>query len=288
MRRSSAHAPGRRLCRHGAAQLPAGHLAEAGLAASGRRPATPNWPPSPARPEGGALPPAACRRLGGAPGRRHGRIARPHGAPRWTASGPTRPRCSAPTRSTPRPRPAAWARPAPTCVRTGGRRAPRAGRSHAGSACRHALRQHRQRRACTASTWASCWPRCSRCSAYPGGAGDAATADTRSRADRAWAVLHQVPDPEVPVLSVCDLGIVREVQATTGRDRGGADAHLQRLPGHRGHRAERARRTGGRRLRPGDASARAARRPGPPTGSAPTAAASCASTASPRRRATRR
>jgi ring-1,2-phenylacetyl-CoA epoxidase subunit PaaD len=31
--------------------------------------------------------------------------------------------------------------------------------------------------------------------------------------DRAWAVLQQVPDPEVPVLSVCDLGIVREVNA---------------------------------------------------------------------------
>lgn len=28
---------------------------------------------------------------------------------------------------------------------------------------------------------------------------------------RAWHVLQQVPDPEVPVLSVCDLGIVREV-----------------------------------------------------------------------------
>ena len=27
----------------------------------------------------------------------------------------------------------------------------------------------------------------------------------------AWAVLQQVPDPEVPVLSVCDLGLVREV-----------------------------------------------------------------------------
>ena len=32
-----------------------------------------------------------------------------------------------------------------------------------------------------------------------------------SETERAWAVLHQVPDPEVPVLSVCDLGIVREV-----------------------------------------------------------------------------
>ena len=29
---------------------------------------------------------------------------------------------------------------------------------------------------------------------------------------QAWAVLATVPDPEVPVLSLCDLGIVREVQ----------------------------------------------------------------------------
>ena len=29
---------------------------------------------------------------------------------------------------------------------------------------------------------------------------------------RAWAVLHQVLDPEVPALSVCDLGIVRELR----------------------------------------------------------------------------
>ena len=34
---------------------------------------------------------------------------------------------------------------------------------------------------------------------------------------QAWATLAQVPDPEVPVLSVVDLGIVREVEvgATT-------------------------------------------------------------------------
>ena len=31
---------------------------------------------------------------------------------------------------------------------------------------------------------------------------------------RAWAVLQQVLDPEVPALSVCDLGIVREVRYT--------------------------------------------------------------------------
>ncbi len=32
-----------------------------------------------------------------------------------------------------------------------------------------------------------------------------------SRVDRAWAVLAGVLDPEVPVISVCDLGIVRDV-----------------------------------------------------------------------------
>ncbi len=30
----------------------------------------------------------------------------------------------------------------------------------------------------------------------------------------AWAVLHGVLDPEVPALSICDLGIVREVRAS--------------------------------------------------------------------------
>jgi ring-1,2-phenylacetyl-CoA epoxidase subunit PaaD len=32
-----------------------------------------------------------------------------------------------------------------------------------------------------------------------------------SRTERAWATLDEVPDPEVPALSVCDLGIVRDV-----------------------------------------------------------------------------
>ena len=34
-----------------------------------------------------------------------------------------------------------------------------------------------------------------------------------SRIERAWIVLDGVPDPEVPVVSVCDLGIVRDVVA---------------------------------------------------------------------------
>jgi ring-1,2-phenylacetyl-CoA epoxidase subunit PaaD len=33
-----------------------------------------------------------------------------------------------------------------------------------------------------------------------------------SRVDRAWYVLHSVLDPEVPALSICDLGIVRDVR----------------------------------------------------------------------------
>ena len=32
-----------------------------------------------------------------------------------------------------------------------------------------------------------------------------------ARVDAAWAVLRSVPDPEVPAVSVCDLGIVRDV-----------------------------------------------------------------------------
>ena len=42
----------------------------------------------------------------------------------------------------------------------------------------------------------------------------AAAAHAGSRVDDAWKVLHTVLDPEVPALSVCDLGIVRDVVAT--------------------------------------------------------------------------
>ena len=36
-------------------------------------------------------------------------------------------------------------------------------------------------------------------------------AEVAPREQAAWVALQAVPDPEVPVLSVCDLGIVREV-----------------------------------------------------------------------------
>lgn len=38
-----------------------------------------------------------------------------------------------------------------------------------------------------------------------------AAAAARDRAAQAWAVLATVPDPEVPAISLCELGIVRQV-----------------------------------------------------------------------------
>ena len=53
---------------------------------------------------------------------------------------------------------------------------------------------------------------------------NAALRDTRSmRVERAWAALDEVLDPEVPALSVCDLGIVRDV---IEREDGGLDIVL--------------------------------------------------------------
>jgi ring-1,2-phenylacetyl-CoA epoxidase subunit PaaD len=47
--------------------------------------------------------------------------------------------------------------------------------------------------------------------ATPSAATEAPTHSPASRAERAWSVLGTVLDPEVPALSVCDLGIVRDV-----------------------------------------------------------------------------
>jgi ring-1,2-phenylacetyl-CoA epoxidase subunit PaaD len=41
-------------------------------------------------------------------------------------------------------------------------------------------------------------------------------ASTATRGEQAWAVLETVLDPEVPALSLCDLGIVREVRDEAG------------------------------------------------------------------------
>jgi len=48
-------------------------------------------------------------------------------------------------------------------------------------------------------------------------------ADAAARISAAWAVLQTVPDPEVPAISVCELGIVREVLASAD---GGLDVVL--------------------------------------------------------------
>ena len=52
-----------------------------------------------------------------------------------------------------------------------------------------------------------------------------------TRAERAWAVLDGVPDPEVPALSVRDLGIVGRVALPRGGDGGGLGASLDRIHG---------------------------------------------------------
>jgi ring-1,2-phenylacetyl-CoA epoxidase subunit PaaD len=35
--------------------------------------------------------------------------------------------------------------------------------------------------------------------------------------EQAWAILDRIPDPEIPAISVTELGIVRDVQAADGR-----------------------------------------------------------------------
>jgi ring-1,2-phenylacetyl-CoA epoxidase subunit PaaD len=44
----------------------------------------------------------------------------------------------------------------------------------------------------------------------------AATAADRTAADGVWDLLRSIQDPEIPVISICDLGIVRGVSAGDG------------------------------------------------------------------------
>jgi ring-1,2-phenylacetyl-CoA epoxidase subunit PaaD len=37
--------------------------------------------------------------------------------------------------------------------------------------------------------------------------------------EEVWAALHEIPDPEIPVISLVDLGVVRDVQVDGGRVR---------------------------------------------------------------------
>jgi ring-1,2-phenylacetyl-CoA epoxidase subunit PaaD len=45
----------------------------------------------------------------------------------------------------------------------------------------------------------------------------AATAAERTAIDGVWDLLRSIPDPEIPVISICDLGIVREVSVDEQR-----------------------------------------------------------------------
>ncbi len=77
---------------------------------------------------------------------------------------------------------------------------------------------------------------------------------TRVSLDAIWDALATVPDPEIPVVSVVELGIVRAVAWTATGARGARDAHLLRVPSDRPHhgRHPRGARGGGDRRRQGD------------------------------------
>ena len=55
--------------------------------------------------------------------------------------------------------------------------------------------------------------------------------EAASLRDRALAVLEEVVDPEIPVLTIGDLGILRDVSVQWRHGGGHNHAHLLRLPG---------------------------------------------------------
>ena len=206
--------------------------------------------------EGGALPPAACRRLGGAPRRRHRRIGAPHEGRARRALAvhrrDVRGRRGRRRGRRRRPRPA-LVRPARRLARRVRRRARRGRRSR----CRPSARSAAPARSAgTASTWATCWPRCSTCSAPTrAGCGDdravvrsRSTRGGRARLGRARAVSSI---PRCRSSRCVDLGIVRDVIDDGRCARCRAHADLLGLPGDRGDRGEHRRRARRRRARPG-------------------------------------
>jgi ring-1,2-phenylacetyl-CoA epoxidase subunit PaaD len=71
-------------------------------------------------------------------------------------------------------------------------------------------------------------------------AGHLATARSEMRSSGAggerdvWSVLESVPDPEIPVLSIVDLGIVRHVRWTAAEEAGGSILHVGVTPTYSG------------------------------------------------------
>ena len=81
-----------------------------------------------------------------------------------------------------------------------------------------------------------CWPRCSSCSApIPERSGDGAMQRCAVTAEQVWDLARRGRDPEIPVISIVDLGIVRDVEwrRTAGAMRRHDHADLFGLPGDR-------------------------------------------------------
>ena len=56
-------------------------------------------------------------------------------------------------------------------------------------------------------------------------------------ADEVWEALAEIPDPEIPVISLVDLGVVKDVAVDDGTVAGRLHADVHGLPGARGHAA---------------------------------------------------
>ena len=173
----------RRLRLHGAAQPDARHLVQAALGAAARRRATPNWPAI----AGKAVKEARYHqqhaadwvvRLGDGTDESRRRIERRAGRAVALRARDVRGRCGRRGGRGQRPGPGAQRR----CARPGGAEmAAVLGEAGAARRRRPAPSAAPARGACTASTWATSWPRCSTCSAAsPEARGDAlAAAGTR-------------------------------------------------------------------------------------------------------------
>ena len=105
----------------------------------------------------------------------------------------------------------------------------RAGRGDARRCRETTWRPTGGRRAATSPASATCWPSCSTCTA----ATRARRGDTRPRPppEQVREVLAAVTDPEIPVITIEDLGILRDVAVDDGRDHRDDHADLLRVPG---------------------------------------------------------
>ena len=153
------------------------------------------------------------------------------------------------------------------CARHGSRRSPP---SSAKRRCRCRRATGCSRAAATAGTAsisAISSASCNRCSArFRGRHGSRRRTAISDLRQRAWDAAAAVVDPEIPVLTIADLGVLREVAVTRRPCRGRDHADLFRLPGDEHDRARDRAGAGARRHCASQKSAPCCRRPGPPTG----------------------